>query len=195
MKLYHQQSAFARQETITYSPQQYVAESTPNNGGDLPPNKRHPFNLNESKLKRQLDNGHQKNENIQTPGNPPNKESRFSIANTIEKSQYKPVGGSGWLNKYTQSVETKTGLVEYPRIKEGKEKRGPNNPEHWYWRYCWYQQGENGQQIYKKGKPVIECVGCPQKKVRAVERALAAKLPYRQILEIIKGENPTPPPT
>ncbi|NET29974.1 hypothetical protein [Okeania sp. SIO1I7] len=111
----------------------------------------------------------------------------LQISPNIPPTQYKPVGGSGWLNRYTKKEETKTGLVEYPRVKEGT--RSPNNPKHWYWKYCWYQQGENNQQIYKKGKPVIECVGCPQKKVRAVERAIAAKLPPHKILEIIKKKS------
>jgi hypothetical protein len=131
----------------------------------------------------------------------PNKDSRVSTDYSVEKFPNKPVGGSGWLHKYTKLTETKTGLVEYPRVKEGQ--RSTNNPKHWYWNYCWHKKGKNGKPLYKKGKAVVSSVGCPQKKVRVVEGAIlltqrsanAAKLPHRQILEIIKGDNSPPPPT
>ncbi|NET29900.1 hypothetical protein [Okeania sp. SIO1I7] len=67
-----------------------------------------------------------------------------------------------------------------------------NNPKHWYWDYCWHKKGKNGKPLYKKGKAVISSVGCPQKKVRAASSAIAAKLPHRQILLIIKGDNSPP---
>ncbi|NEN93829.1 MAG: hypothetical protein F6K48_35125 [Okeania sp. SIO3H1] len=120
----------------------------------------------------------------------PNKDSRVSTEYSVEKSPNKPVGGSGWLHKYTSLKETKTGLVEYPRVKEGH--RSPNNPKHWYWDYCWHKKGKNGKPLYKKGKAVVSSVGCPIKKVRAASSAIAAKLPHRQILEIIKGDNSPP---
>ena len=119
--------------------------------------------------------------------------SRVSTDYSVEKFHNKPVGGSGWLHKYTKLTETKTGLVEYPRVKEGQ--RSQYDPQHWYWNYCWHKKGKNGKPLYKKGKAVVSSVGCPQKKVRLVERAIAAKLPHRQILELIKGEDSTPPPT
>lgn len=178
-----QQQAIANQNTITHSSQKCVAESTPNHGDNLPPDKRHPFNLSESKLKHQRDNGHPKNKDVQNPGSLPNKESRFPIADAIGKSQYKPVGGSGWLNPYTNWKSTKNGSVEYPRIKE--DSRTPNNLKHWYWRYCWRNKGSK-----------IESIGCPRKKVRAVEQAIAAKLPHKEIYKIIVEEDePAPPPT
>ncbi|NET12754.1 MAG: hypothetical protein F6K08_07785 [Okeania sp. SIO1H6] len=119
-----------------------------------------------------------------------NQESRVSTDYSVEKFSNKPVGGSGWLHKYTKLTETKTGLVEYPRVKEGQ--RSTNDPKHWYWNYCWHKKGKNGKPLYKKGKAVVSSVGCPQKKVREVERAIAARLPHRQILELIKGNNSPP---
>ncbi|WP_293071208.1 hypothetical protein, partial [Okeania sp. SIO2B3] len=99
--------------------------------------------------------------------------------------------GSGCLSKYTKLKSTKNGLTEYPRVKEGK--RSPNIPQHWYWNYRWQKKGKNGKPLYKAdGSPVTECIYCPQKKVRVVERAIAAQLPHRQILEIIKGDNSPP---
>ncbi len=123
----------------------------------------------------------------------PNQDSSVPTDYSVGKFLNKPVGGSGWLHKYTSLKETKTGLVEYPRVKEGQ--RSTNNPKHWYWNYCWHKKGKNGKPLYKKGKAVVSSVGCPQKKVRAVEHGIAAKLPHRQILEIIKGDNSPPPPT
>ncbi|NES01713.1 MAG: hypothetical protein F6K22_02070 [Okeania sp. SIO2F4] len=132
-------------------------------------------------------------EKTQPPQTILNQESRVSTDYSIEKFSNKPVGGSGWLHKYTKLTETKTGLVEYPRVKESQ--RSANDHKHWYWNYCWHKKGKNGKPLYKKGKAVVSSVGCPQKKVCVVERAIAAKLPHRQILEIIKGENSTRPPT
>ncbi|NES02010.1 MAG: hypothetical protein F6K22_03705 [Okeania sp. SIO2F4] len=170
----------AIQELSTHTTPHQCA--TDNNSGDLPPDKRHPFNLSESEFKRQRDNGHKKNEDTQTPGTKPNKESRFPIASAIGKSQYKPVGGSGWLNKYTSWKSTKEGSVEYPRTKE--DSRAPNNLKHWYWRYCWRHKGSK-----------IESIGCPRKKVRAVEQAIAAKIPHKEIYNFIVEDKSAPPTT
>ena len=123
----------------------------------------------------------------------PHEDSSFPTDYSVGKLLTKPVGGSGWLHKYTNLKETKTGLVEYPRVKEGQ--RSHNNPKHWYWNYCWHKKGKNGKPLYKKGKAVVSSVGCPQKKVRVIEGTIASKLPHRQILEIIKGDNSPPPPT
>ncbi|NET11747.1 MAG: hypothetical protein F6K08_02290 [Okeania sp. SIO1H6] len=150
--------------------------------------------LNKSKNISQFNNGQKKCVIYETPESPSNKDSRGSHKDLLELWSYKPVGGSGCLSKYTKLKSTKNGLVEYPRVKEGQ--RSPNSPEHWYWTYRWQKKGKNGQPLYKRdGSPVIESTYCPQKKVRAVERAIAAKLPHRQILGIIKGENSTRPPT
>jgi len=110
----------------------------------------------------------------------------YSLSGNYQKEKFpkKPVGGSGWLYKYTSLRATQRGAIEYPRIKE--EQRDPNNPKHWYWNYCWQKKGKNGKPLYKKGRAVVERVGCPQKKVNAVKNAIAAKLPHSQILEIIK---------
>lgn len=110
----------------------------------------------------------------------------------IGKTQYKPVGGSGWLNKYTSWKPTKYGLVEYPRISD--KERSPHIPEHWYWRYCWYKQLQ-GKPLYKNGKAVVKSIGCPSHKVGTVKQAIAARRPHHQIVEIIKGEYSPPPPT
>ncbi|NEQ78083.1 MAG: hypothetical protein F6K23_36865 [Okeania sp. SIO2C9] len=140
--------------------------ATGNSSGNLPPNKRH-----------------QRNNNTQTPGERPNKESRLPIANATGKFQYKPVGGSGWLNKYTSWKSTQNGYVEYPRIKE--ETWGTNELKHWYWKYCWRS----------KGSKKIESIGCPIKKVRAVERAIAANLTHKEIYNFIVEDKSAPPPT
>ena len=120
------------------------------------------------------------------------RDSKLPTPYAIGKIEYKPVGGSGWLNKYTSWKPTKYGLVEYPRIKEGS--RSANVPEHWYWRYCWYKQSQE-KPVYKNGKAVVKSIGCPWPKVGAVKQAIASRLPHRQILELIKGEDSTPPPT
>ncbi|NES64195.1 MAG: hypothetical protein F6K24_02465 [Okeania sp. SIO2D1] len=126
-------------------------------------------------------NRYQRNDNNQTPGSLPNKESGFPIASAIGNHQYKPVGGSGWLNKYTSWKNTKDGYIEYPRIKEGT--RDPDELKHWYWRYC------------RRIKSKIECIGCPRKKVRAVERAIAANIPHQEIYKLILEDEPDPPTT
>ncbi len=123
-----------------------------------------------------------------------NKKNRGCVENSTQLFESKPIGGSGWLNKSTKLKSTQRGPVEYPRVKDNK--RDPNNCSHWYWYYRWQKKGKNGKPLYKKnGSPVTECIYCPQKKVGAVEQAIAAKLPHRQILEIIKGDNSTRPPT
>ncbi|NER01342.1 MAG: hypothetical protein F6K17_01215 [Okeania sp. SIO3C4] len=140
------------------------------------------FNLIESELKRQQGNSHQEHGSNQSSENPSDNNSRFPIANAIGKTQYKPVGGSGWLNKYTSWKPTQNGYVEYPRIKE--PERSPNEITHWYWRYCWRIKGSK-----------IESIGCPQKKVRAVQRAIAANIPYKEIYKFIVADEPAPPTT
>lgn len=129
-----------------------------------------------------------------TPETKPHQDYSGSTDNSRELSQYKPVGGSGWLHKYTKLKSTKNGLIEYPRVPEGK--RSPDNYQHWYWDYCWQKKDKNGQPLFKKGSnPVISSTYCPQKTVRMVQNAITAKLPHRKILELIKGEYSTPPPT
>ncbi len=64
----------------------------------------------------------------------PNLDSSVPTDYSVGKFLNKPVGGSGWPHKYTSLKETKTGVVEYPRVKEGQ--RSVNNPKHWYWDYC-----------------------------------------------------------
>lgn len=120
------------------------------------------------------------------------RDSSLTTTYAIGKTQYKPMGGSGWLNKYTSWKDTKYGLVEYPRISD--LERSPHIPEHWYWRYCWYEQSQ-GKPLYKDGKAIVKSIGCPSQKVGAVKQAISTRLPHRQIVEIIKGEDSPPPPT
>lgn len=162
----------------------------------------HPFNLTLEELSDQLNNGQESCESVVKRPNAisqnlqvtPHQDCSGSTENSRELSQYKPVGGSGWLHKYTKLKSTKNGLIEYPRVPEGK--RSPENHKHWYWDYCWQKKGKNGKPLSKAGSnPVIESTYCPQKKVRAVQNAIAAKLPHRQILKIIKGDNSPPSST
>ncbi|NET29899.1 hypothetical protein [Okeania sp. SIO1I7] len=60
---------------------------------------------------------------FETPISIPIKDYSFPTEYSVGKSPAKPVGGSGWLHKYTSLKETKTGLVEYPRVKEGQRSR------------------------------------------------------------------------
>ena len=130
----------------------------------------------------------------QTPEPLSEKDKRGCVENSTQLFPCKSIGGSGWLNKSTKLKSTKRGPVEYPRVKD--HKRDPNNCSHWYWYYRWQKKGKNGKPLYKgDGSPVTECIYCPQKKVRVVERAITAKLPHGKILEIIKGDNSPPPPT
>ncbi len=150
--------------------------------------------LNQSTIPGLIQDGQRNSKNYQTPQTKPHQDCSGSTENSRELSQYKPVGGSGWLHKYTKLKSTKNGLIEYPRVPEGK--RSPENHKHWYWDYCWQKKGKNGKPLSKAGSnPVIESTYCPQKKVRAVQNAIAAKLPHRQILKIIKGDNSPPSST
>ncbi|NET47092.1 hypothetical protein [Okeania sp. SIO2B3] len=60
---------------------------------------------------------------FETPISIPIKDYSFPTEYSVGKSPAKPVGGSGWLHKYTSLKKTKTGLVEYPRVKEGQRSR------------------------------------------------------------------------
>ncbi len=103
---------------------------------------------------------------------------RDSTSYTVELIEYKPVGGSGWLHKYSKLKNTKFGVIEYPRV-EGQ--REPDNVKHWYWNYRWYERSR------KDGKLHIQSIYIPQKLVSKVRSAIANRLPHRQIQNILRG--------
>ncbi len=106
-------------------------------------------------------------------------EFRDSTAYTVGLIQYKPVRGSGWLDKvYSKSKNTKFEVIEYPRVEVQRE---PDNVKHWYWNYRWYECSS------KDGKLHVQSIYIPQKLVLTVRSAIANRISHCQIQKILKG--------
>lgn len=87
---------------------------------------------------------------------------------------------SGSVYRFVQHKKNKAGVIKtYPKV-EG-EKRDRDNPEHWFWAYCWDEKDSEGRWRTRKKSVSLE-------KLEAVREAIACKQPVEFILEIIGGK-------
>jgi hypothetical protein len=85
-------------------------------------------------------------------------------------------GPSGMIYKFLQNKKAKDGTIKsYPAI--GDAIREPENPDHWFWAFC-YSQKVNG--LWKTVKRSVS-----REKLMAVKTAIADKQPIEVILKLI----------
>ncbi|MGK7947210.1 MAG: hypothetical protein AB4058_22365 [Microcystaceae cyanobacterium] len=88
-----------------------------------------------------------------------------------------PKKKSGTLYRFIQNKTNKNGEVKtYPKVKDGSP-RDPNNPDHWFWGYCWDAK-VNGRWKTKKRSVKRE-------RLEDVKRAIAKNVPVDEIVKLI----------
>lgn len=83
---------------------------------------------------------------------------------------------SGSLYAFIQDKKDKHGNVKtYPKV---IGDRSPDNPDHWFWAYCWDEKVNGKWKTFKRS--------VAREKLEDVREAIASNRPIEEILEIIK---------
>ncbi|MDJ0583003.1 hypothetical protein [Crocosphaera sp.] len=97
-------------------------------------------------------------------------------AGTIKEISPKK-NSSGSLYPFIQNKTNKNGEVKtYPKVKDGST-RDPNNPDHWFWAYCW---DEKVNDKWKTKKRSVK-----RERLADVKKAISNNLPVEEILKLI----------
>ncbi|GFE72262.1 hypothetical protein CFPU101_48720 [Chroococcus sp. FPU101] len=82
---------------------------------------------------------------------------------------------SGSLYPFIQNKKDKYGLVKtYPKVAGERE---PDNPDHWFWAYCWDEKVNGKWKTFKRS--------VSREKLEDVREAIANNQPVSEILKIV----------